>query len=786
MRSLILIALFLYCGGNAEVIRKSQVVPFVMGGSKVAFSLNGINTKDIQLKCVIRFSDGRDSIVLEPSHSLDEQSVICRLPPEINSGSVVVEIEATSNGSKGVGIQSTNVLLSDDVFINSDASAEVVVEENWDANQLTFTWDVEYFQQFFNPGATIMVQMTMYAADSLEPVFTETVSAQMIGMNAGTSTITVSIANINRISNIRHPYFYVLRPVGAPNVYMSSILFAPTLGMTDTDAERTCGLWLETAELPDEINPCPPCMCQIELDDNFIRSEYDPQLLRLANGALDNHVLFYERVPTNGGHAQTCSYDNSTRNLATTSTASWIHAVSKYRSYQENFFVDIWPYIVCCVQSNSQEFCDLFHEKRPIDTGHLYPGPGNPCCGWGDPHFVTFNNVKYDFMGNGEFWLIRGPKRSGFGVQGRMSPIRDGQQVTYFNAVAIKDGNTAVQLELRNYESFHLLVNGVEFPISEQPTTVPLKNAHIIINGNVVNIRLQTGFSVIVENIQNLYLNVYGSGAHRNKGKGFMGIFGNLGEDVQDDLTSQDGFVIPPTAANLADLSLMHHRFGLTWMTTANESLFVYENGKSWKDYANYDFGPMLQYPDPATMPEEVRAVCGDSLFCYYEYVGTGDLENAAAVVRIEDGLEELREEMRSVSRPMCDVIPSPANGRVSVTGHFNDSIATYSCNREFDFETGDRTRTCYASENESYWTGVEPACICKSTYVSSQQSSTFKSFFVLFLQGRAQRVKMIRISNSLMIQLIVQSFSFAPWVRGSHWNAHLTVLSIRKRSCAQ
>ncbi len=707
----IVIALLLSCGGNAdEVVRKYQAVPFAMGGSQITFGINGIS-KDVLLECVVRLSDGRDSIVVAPTFHLDGQSVICRLPSEINSGSVVVDLEATNI------IRSTRtVLLSEVVFINASPSTGVEVVESWATNQLTLTWDSTHFEQFFNPGASIMMQVTLHAAESMEPVFTTTVFAQIIGMNTGSITITVSTGNINRISNIRFPYFYALTPVGAPNVFMSSIIFAPTLGMTENEAVRTCGLWLEDAVVPDEINPCPPCMCQVELDDNFILSEYDPQLLGLANGALDNHVLYYERVPTNGGHAQTCSYDKSTRNLATTSPAqaSWIHAVSKFISYKDNFFADIWPYLVCCIQSNSQQLCDQFHEKRPIDTGHEYPGPEDPFCGQGDPHYTTFNNVKYDFMGNGEFWLIRGSKESRFGVQGRMAPVWDWQKVSYFKAVAIKDRNTTIQIEVRNHASFHLLINGVEFPIPAHPTTLPLRNAHIIINENIINVRLRTGFSVIVEHITFLYMNVYGSGARKNKEKGFKGLFGNFGYDNQNDLTSQDGFVISPTPVNLRDLSLLYNRFGLTWMTTANESLFVYEDGKSWEDYAVPDIGPILEYPDPATLPAEVREICGDNLFCYYEYVGTNSLDKAADVIKIEQGLDALREDIRSVDRPMCEAARSPANGRVQVDGHFDGSTATYTCNREYDFTSGDRTRTCSASETNSYWTGVEPVCICK------------------------------------------------------------------------
>lgn len=719
MRSAILFVLCISFVGNAEVVTRSQVFPFILGGSPISFTLNEINNIDdvSKLSCVLRFPDGQDSIEIEPSVTRDRQNAICRLPAAIKSGSVDVDLEITT--------MSTNTeILSEAVLINPSPLAEVDVEENWTTNELLFKWDPEYFKKFFNPGATIMIQATLYVSDGFDAVFSSSGIVQLIGMNVGTAKVSVTNANIDRISNIRYPYFYVLSPVALQSdVYLSSVLFAPTLGMDDTMAQRTCGLWMEIAKIPspsDEIHPCPPCLCQVKLDTNFIETEYNPQIVQLANGGLDNHVIYYEQVPTNGGHAQTCSYNNLTNNLAVTSPAQagWIHDVSKFNSYTGNYLADVWPYIVCCLQSNSQLFCDLFHEKRPIDTGHRYPGPEKPCKGTGDPHMVTFESIKYDFMGWGEFWLIRGPEDSKFGVQGRMSPIFEDQKVSYFKAVAIRDGNTTIQIQLRD-ENFEILLNGIEFQIPTSPMTLPLYSISLTVGNDRVDVRLQSGFTIIVENVKN-FINVFGSGAHWNKGKGFMGLFGNFDDDSSNDLTSQDGFVIPPTEANLHDLSLLHHRFGLTWMTTATESFFIYDQGMRWEDYANRNFGPISQYPDPATLPEEVRAICGDSLFCYFEYVGTESLEKAADVARWEQEFDKLREEMEKVV-PMCETISSPTNGRVKVEGHLNGSLAIYSCNREYDFMGGDRIRTCSASDEISYWVGTEPTCICKWNFLDEK-----------------------------------------------------------------
>lgn len=712
MFPLLLLVLLISYGESANAIRTSKAVQFVMGGSQITFSLAGISSQTIEnMKCVVRFPDGSDPIEFQPAVPRDRQSAICRLPPEIDSGSVDIDLAVT------ITTISTEIL-TENLLINPSALGEVQVEENWNTNELSFIWSPEYFAQFFEPNANVLIQLTVYVADGhTDPTFTATQIMQHVGFNSGSGRVTVSAPNLQRFSDIQYPYFYVLKAVGTDtSVYLSSVLFAPVQGMDDSLASETCSDWYQFATVPREILPCPASLRQVEIDANFVQTDYNPQIVQLANGALNNHVLYYQRVSTKAGHAQTCSYNSLNNNLAGTSPAqaAWIHSVSKFDSYVDNYFSDIWPYIVCCLQSNSKEYCDMFHEKRPVDSGHEYEGPENPCKGTGDPHMVTFDSVKYDFMGYGEFWLIRGPEGSEFGVQGRMSPNSLGQKVSFYKAVAAMDGNTTVQVQLKS-GNLQVYLNRVELRLSTFPITIPADNAFLTIKQNRVDIRFQTGFTIIVEKVGNLYFNVYGSGAHTNKGKGFMGIFGNFDNNPENDLTAQDGYVIPPTKQNLLNLSLLHNRFGMTWKVTAEESYFVYEAGKSWEDHSNVGFTPIAEYPDPETLPAEVRAICGDSLFCYYEYVGTDSLEQASEIVRWENEFDDLREEIERVEI-LCQTLPPPPNGRVQVEGHLNGSLATYSCNREFDFISAQRTRTCSISQDISQWIGAEPICIWTCT----------------------------------------------------------------------
>ena len=57
-----------------------------------------------------------------------------------------------------------------------------------------------------------------------------------------------------------------------------------------------------------------------------------------------------------------------------------------------------------------------------------------------------------------------------------------------------------------------------------------------------------------------------------------------------------------------------------------------------------------------------------------------------------------------------CDTLEDPANGAVTVTGLYQGSTATYTCDNSYELG-GDNMRTCDAS---GMWTNVEPTCARK------------------------------------------------------------------------
>ncbi len=67
--------------------------------------------------------------------------------------------------------------------------------------------------------------------------------------------------------------------------------------------------------------------------------------------------------------------------------------------------------------------------------------------GWGDPHYTTFDNVRYDFQGRGDFTLLELYQASGtdpvFSIQGRLGQPSGWRGVTGHLGLAFGDPNFA-------------------------------------------------------------------------------------------------------------------------------------------------------------------------------------------------------------------------------------------------------------------------------------------------------------------------------------------------------
>ena len=122
------------------------------------------------------------------------------------------------------------------------------------------------------------------------------------------------------------------------------------------------------------------------------------------------------------------------------------------------------------LQSHDHPLWGVQPDKHPGESNYILctllakspPLPDN--CGslWGDPHIVTFDGLKYDCQGTGEYILSKSMD-SNFQLQGRFEKFENDTQGTVTTAAALVTGESGEpKIEVRfNGCKLEYLINGV-------------------------------------------------------------------------------------------------------------------------------------------------------------------------------------------------------------------------------------------------------------------------------------------------------------------------------------
>ena len=102
---------------------------------------------------------------------------------------------------------------------------------------------------------------------------------------------------------------------------------------------------------------------------------------------------------------------------------------------------------------------------------------------FGDPHFDTFDGLRYTFNGKGEFWLVQTTDDS-VNIQVRLTPVQGGG-ATIISAVAVQfedSSNSAAQARISG-GSVEVEIGGVAYTADDVENTT-----NIDANGNIVEV----------------------------------------------------------------------------------------------------------------------------------------------------------------------------------------------------------------------------------------------------------------------------------------------------------
>jgi len=200
---------------------------------------------------------------------------------------------------------------------------------------------------------------------------------------------------------------------------------------------------------------------------------------------------------------------------------------------------------------------------------------------WGDPHFVTFDGMAYDFQGVGEFVLVREENQSGdaLTIQVRQIPVAGSTSVSITNATAtVVDGH---RVEIDASESTPLHVNGT--PQSLAPgNNVSVGDGEIRRVGDTYTVIYPGDDGVVDSSDERLQVDVIGDrldlkvSLNPTRSEPVEGLLGTPNDNVSDDLAFANGTALDrPVEADA-----LYGTFRDDWRVTENTSVFTYEDDR--------------------------------------------------------------------------------------------------------------------------------------------------------------------------------------------------------------
>ncbi|KAK2852095.1 hypothetical protein Q5P01_008371 [Channa striata] len=232
------------------------------------------------------------------------------------------------------------------------------------------------------------------------------------------------------------------------------------------------------------------------------------------------------------------------------------HSDGHYYEPGEEFYVEDCklkcrcnvPFITCTASE-----CPPLHECR-LQGGELgcYPTGSQDCVVSGDPHYNTFDNKFYSFMGACTYTLARTCRNTTgpwFSVEGK-NEERGVSGVSYLRKLHVTVNGITVTL----MKSRRTLVNGLRVALPHSPSP------HMSLSLAGQYITLQTTFGLRVRWDGNHYAQITVPSSYQNQ---MCGLCGDYNGNADNDFTKPDGSLV----GNVND-------FGNSWQTQEDEDHF--------------------------------------------------------------------------------------------------------------------------------------------------------------------------------------------------------------------
>ena len=475
----------------------------------------------------------------------------------------------------------------------------------------------------------------------------------------------------------------LLRIVKYAYITARTFIVATTVAIAST----TCVYFQNTLrKTPQGIGACPCTTVDAGDDNSFIE---DNRLISLFHPG--STKCFRSRTASFSGSGQQCCYKDGMINLERNGagTPDTYHPT---QSKFNHFLYDVLPWLFCCKLSDN---CNLYLRHRPPDDCRDYPMPVRATT-LGDPHFTSLDGLQYTFNGVGEF-TIASSLLHNFTFQARMEIYQNTSSSVYTAFVIQTRNSSRIQLQRNIINQTLILIDDVSIQLIEGVIE------EIIATG--VTLRIENDLSQVSVHFSiGVSLRIYLFPESMsfllqmdNSFKGSMrGLLGNFNGDSSDDLMSSSGQFIPINS----NLSQIHFQFGLSWMITENESLFIYQTPFDYNTYSQPSFLPSFISPNLSEVSQEVRDLCGDSFPCLFDAVTTGMLSFANETQIFTNIVEEIMN--RSVEIISCGFPSNVENATLNRYNFFAGNKIVVTCNPGYQLTGPD---VIYCGE-DGVWSG--------------------------------------------------------------------------------
>ena len=467
-----------------------------------------------------------------------------------------------------------------------------------------------------------------------------------------------------------------------------------------------CDTFLPRLQIvPTHTMPCPCTLLQANADINYVESS---EVVSTINSGT---VRCFRSAPSTSGSCQECCY-NSEGNIdigtpssgtAKTYCPEGIEGTLLHQIY------DVLPKFACCDLSSN---CEIYTQNRPSDDCRNYQ-PSSPGVAAGDPHYTTFDGLKYDFNGIGEFTLVTSSLFN-FTIQGRMARWRYNSASVYTGFAMQAENASRFQIQRTTSDKAIIFLND-DTVILEQGILLryiyPGLSVDISRNLRDIDIRyIESGISIKLT-IYSTYMNCLLPLDNRFRGK-IEGMLGNFNGEITDDLMTPNGSYIPSTSSTRE----IHYNFGLLWRVPPNDSLFTYQNSFDYNSYSDTSFVPIFEIPDITEVSPEIRNVCGDSLACTFDAFATGSLELASETVQFETMVEEIVSD--TVAVVSCGYPGPILHGSINGASYLAGSVIEIRCNEGYRLDKPTNIlppyedRSVLTCDMNGNWSSSIPSCI--------------------------------------------------------------------------